>query len=151
VALLNLYGAPGSVPLGTPELDGARARATARTDLGVPYVQGYFPIPSGRTAAFGVAWGRSEGWQGNDSGGTYSLTFQNQTTIRPTRLHVEITPPPGMSIVSATAGVRVVDGRAVYDGVAPYRLDIEVTFEPPPLLRLWRDVLRFFRQPIIRL
>ncbi len=150
VALLNVYGAPGSVPLGSPELDGAPARATERSDLGVPYVQSYFPIHSGRTATFDTAWGRSEGWQGNDSGGTYHLSFQNQTTIRPTRLHVEITPPPGMSIVSATAGVRVVDGRAVYDGLAPHRLDIQIAFEPPLYLRLWRDALRFFRQPIIR-
>ncbi|MEW6058618.1 MAG: DUF4012 domain-containing protein [Actinomycetota bacterium] len=151
VALMNVYCAPGCVPSAQPTLDGAPARAVARTDLTVPYVQSYFPIQSGESAEFAVSRGLVDAWQGNDSGGIYRLTFANQTTIRPTGLHVEIAPPEGMAISSTSPGMRVVEGKAVFDGTPGSRLEIEVRFRPPLVARLWRDLLRFLRQPAIRL
>jgi hypothetical protein len=151
VALVNVYCAPGCVPTAQPTLDGAPARATAKTDLTVPYVQSYFAIPSGKSAELTVSRGLADGWEGNDSGGSYRLTFANQTTIRPTRLHVEIAPPEGMAITSTSPGMRVVGGKALLDATPGDRLELEVTFRPSLVVRLWRDLLRFLRQPAIRL
>ena len=150
VALVNVYCAPDCTPYG-PTLNGRPTKAIGRTDLGVPYVQGYFPILSGHSAEFAASWVLPHAWQGNDSGGTYRLTFANQVTIRPTRLRVAISPPEGMSISSVSDEMRVVNGTAVYEGTPGPRLELEVTFSPPLLTRLWRDVLRFLSKPVIRL
>jgi hypothetical protein len=39
----------------------------------------------------------------------------------------------------------------VYDGTPGRSLELEVSFSPPLPQRLWRDVTRFFTQPVIHL
>jgi len=90
-------------------------------------------------------------WQGNSSGGTYRLTFLNQTTIRPTHLHVELTVPAGMQVRSMSDGLEQHGDAIVYDGTPGRSLELEVSFSPPLPQRLWRDVTRFFTQPVIHL
>ena len=55
-----------------------------------------------------------------------------------------------MSIVSASAPLRIVGGAAVYEGHPGARLDLEVAFAPPRAVRLWRNVTRFLTSTGVR-
>jgi hypothetical protein len=150
VALVNVYWGADCVP-GDARLNGAPTTVWTRVDLGVRYLQHYYSILRGERSSLDLTWNVPSAWEGNSSGGTYRMTFANQVTIRPTELSVRIEPPEGMSIVSASSPMRIVDGAAVYRGVPGSRLDLEVTFRPPLPVRLWRDLRRFLSTPVIRL
>jgi hypothetical protein len=150
VALVNTYCAEDCVPSGIM-LNGKSVSASAMSDLGVPYVRTYFSVPAGERAELMVSSLLSKAWEGNDSGGTYRLTFANQVTIRPVRLHIEIQPPEGMHIVEVSDAMSIVDEKAVYNGIPGWRLQLEIAFQPSLPVRLWRDVVRFLSQPVISL
>lgn len=147
VALLNVYCGTDCAP-GEARLDGAPITVGSAVDLGMRYVQHYYAIPSGEEKSLQVSWEDPDGWGGNSSGGVYRLTFANQVTIRPATVRIRIEPPQGMRIVSASSPMRVIDGSAVYEGEPGPRLDLEITFEPPLPVRLWRNLTRFLNTPI---
>jgi len=128
-------------------LNGESVSASALSDLGVPYVRTYFSIPAGERVELTVSSQLPQAWEGNDSGGTYRLTFAKQVTIRPGRLHIEIQPPEGMHIVDVSDAMRIVDEKAVYDGIPGWRLQLEIAFQPSLPVRLWRDIVRFRPNP----
>jgi len=150
IALLHVYCGVDCYP-GQATLDGVPVETNTRVDLGMRYVQHYFPIPSKEKASFEVSWEEPEAWEGNSSGGVYRMTFANQVTIRPAAVSVRIEPPPGMEIVDASDGMQVIDGAAIYEGVPGARLDLEVAFSPPLTVRWWRNVTRFLTTPVIDL
>ena len=147
VALVNVYCGPDCLP-GEARLDGAPTTVGSAVDLGMRYVQDYYAIPSGEKRSLNVTWDDPRAWFGNSSGGVYRLTFANQVTIRPTTVRIRIEPPPGMRIVSASSPLRVVDGSALYEGELGSDLDLNVTFNPPMPVRLWRNVIRFLNRPV---
>jgi Protein of unknown function (DUF4012) len=133
------------------ELNGEPDGLRSGTEAGYRYYQGEIRVGSGATGTFRTQLASPTAWQGNSSGGSYRLTFLNQTTIRPTRLHVEITPPTGMQVRSMSEGLEQRGGQIVYDGTPGRTLELAVTFSPPLAQRLWRNVTRFFTQPVVRL
>jgi len=118
--------------------DGTPVALWAGTELGLSYFRDFFGTPSGETSELEVRLYQPSAWQGGPTGGTYRLRFFNQTTLRPTRLSLEIHPPPGMRIVQASAGVRIEAGVARWSGTPGRLLHLEVCFEPPLLTRWWR-------------
>jgi Protein of unknown function (DUF4012) len=150
VPILNLYcAATCTVP--ALERDGTPADLRRGTELGYPFAQHYFRVPSGTTAQLDYSLTLDHAWDGNDSGGTYRLTYLAQTTIRPTSLRIDVVVPPGMKVIEATEPMRIEGDRAVFEGVPPRRLEIEVRFAPSLPLRLWRNAVRFFNQPVVDL
>ena len=142
IALVNVYCGADCVPK-EARVHGERVALTTKVDLGVRYVQNYYPIPSGETETLAFSLDDPGAWEGNGSGGTYRLTFTNQVTIRPTTLDLRIEPPADMRVVSVSAPLQIVDGAAFYRGDPGSRLDVVIEFEPSLPLRLWRNVTRF--------
>ena len=150
VALVNVYCGADCVPQ-EAQVDGAPVSVRTNVDLGMRYVQHYFSIRSGERRTLRVRWGDPGAWDGNSSGGTYGMTFTNQSTIRPSRLSLTITPPRGMRVVSVSAPLRIAGNSAVYEGEPGPRLDVEIEFGPPLPVRLWRNVTRFLTTPVFDL
>jgi hypothetical protein len=150
VALVNAYCGADCVPQDA-RIDGARVSVKTEVDLGMRYVQHYYSIRSGEQRTLQLRWGDPGAWDGNSSGGTYSMTFTNQITIRPARLSLTIAPPQGMRVVSVSAPLRIEGNFAVYQGEPGPRLDVEIEFGPPLPLRLWRNVTRFLTTPVFEL
>jgi hypothetical protein len=150
VAILNVYAAPSSRLLAARR-DGEAVELRTGSERGLPYHQDYVRIASGQTVGLSLELAVGRAWQGDDARGAYRLTVLNQPTLRPTRLRVEVQAPPGMRVVEAGPGMSVRGDRAVWEGRPGPRLQLEVRFEAPWPLRVWRDVLRFLRRPVVRL
>ena len=150
VALVNVYCGADCVPQ-EARMDGARVTVGTDVDLGMRYIQHYYSIRSGGQHTLQVRWDDPESWEGNSSGGTYGMTFTNQTTIRPARLSLTIAPPQGMEVLSVSAPLRIEGNSAVYQGRPGPRLDVEIEFGPPLPVRLWRNVTRFLTTPAFEL
>jgi len=117
--------------------DGRRIAVSTGTEGGLTYYRDYFGTPSGTTRRLDMTWYIPDAWEGDAGGGRYRLVVFAQSTIRPTRLDVAITVPDGMHIESASPGMRIDGETAVFEGVAPNRLELEVRFAPSVLGRLW--------------
>jgi hypothetical protein len=85
--------------------------------------------------------------------GQYRLTFQNQPTIRPTRLRVHIDVPPGMRVFSASEGLRAGATSAVWSGTPASRtLQLELTYGRPAEARtLMQRMLEWLSDPLFTL
>lgn len=118
--------------------DGTQIGVWPGSELGHPFFEDYFRTPSGKTSDLQLTWYLPTAWQGGDTGGSYRLTFLNQTTIRPTALRVEIHAPDGMRIVQTSPQMQVNGDSAVWEGVPNRRLELEIRFQPPLVVRLWR-------------
>ena len=149
-AIFNAYCRADCL-LRAAELNGSPSDLRTGLEGGYRYYQGEIRVPSGGTGTFGTSLDSPTAWQGNSSGGIYRLTFLNQTTIRPSHLHVEIRVPDGMQVRSMGPALQLRGDAVVYDGVPGRTLELEVAFSPPLPERLWRNVTRFLNQPVIRL
>lgn len=118
--------------------DGRQIGIWPGSELGHPFFRDYFNTPSGGTSDLQLTWYLPTAWQGGDTGGSYRLTFLNQTTIRPTALRIEVHAPDGMQIVEVSPQMHVDGDSAVWEGVPNRRLELEVRFQPPLPVRLWR-------------
>jgi hypothetical protein len=87
-----------------------------------------------------MTWYLPRAWEGSETGGSYRLSFLNQTTIRPTRLTVEVHAPEGMRIVETNPQMHVTGDSATWEGVPNRRLELVVRFQPPLAVRLWRSL-----------
>ncbi len=137
--LVNVYCGQGC-QLESAFRDGRRISVWTGTELGHRFYQDYFNTPSGGTSDLRITWYLPEAWEGNDTGGTYHLTFDNQTTIRPSRLKVVVNAPEGMRVVGTSPQMLVTDGSATWEGVPNRRLELVVRFQPPWPVRLWRSL-----------
>lgn len=149
VSLVSTYCAAGC-ELQQATLDGRPSEARQGEELGRRYLQEFARIPSGGTARIHDELFLPNAWTGNSSGGTYRLTFLNQTTIEPTRLHVTITPPDGMDFRSWGDELRLEGPTLVYDGTPGRTVRIESGFSPPLATRWIRNVTRPLSKPVIR-
>ncbi len=93
-------------------------------------------VASGSSAGLTYEWTVPAAWSPQGAGGTYRLSFQDQPTIRPTRLEVVLVAPPGMRIIEATPGMVVEDGRATWRGTPGDLLTLEARFATPLALRV---------------
>jgi len=150
VPLVFLY-CGAQCTLDEAERDGEPVDLGSGTELGLSYYRDYFDVPSGGSARLVTRTSTPGAWEGNSSGGTYRLTFLSQTTIRPTRVRIEIELPEGMQVAQASESLRVEDDTLVYEGVPPRLLELEVRFRPPFLLRMWRNVTRPLSEPLLRI
>ncbi|HXF74194.1 MAG TPA: DUF4012 domain-containing protein, partial [Actinomycetota bacterium] len=146
-AIVQLYCAPTCRPLGF-EAAGEPQPVAGGVERGFPFVRGYVRIPRGEAARLAVSSATSGAWSGDGTGGSYRLTVLTQPTIRPVRVRVEIAPPPGMRVVSASPGLRPEGDGVRYEGTPGPLLELEVWFAPPLPLRLWRELLEFLRTPV---
>jgi hypothetical protein len=151
VSLLDVYCAAGA-GLNEFRLDGRRSTVGSQEELGHPVFQTRsLEVPSGGSRTLQYELLLSGVWEGGDLGGVYRLTFRGQSTIRPTSLSVEVQAPEGMHVVSASPGMEMDGGRAVWAGPAPDLLRLEVRFERPLLAGAWRAIIRFLRQPLFHI
>jgi hypothetical protein len=112
------------------------------SELGFPWYQDFFTIPSGQTGTLRLVTKRGGVWEGNSSGGSYRLTMLTQTTVQPTDVSVTIHAPEGTRITWTSEDMQVDGGTAVWRGTPGPRLELEVRFSAPLPLRWWRDVSR---------
>jgi Protein of unknown function (DUF4012) len=152
VALSTVYCGTDCIPVeDEAELDGTPTDVQTGVDLGVRYLRHYYAIPSGKERKLDLVWDDPAAWEGNSSGGVFSMTFTNQVTVRPATLVIRIEPPEGMEITSVAPPLTVRAGAAVYNGLAGTRLDLEVEFGPSLPVRLWRNTVRFLNAPVFDL
>jgi len=114
--------------------DGAPDEIGSEEELGHPVFSTMVRLSSGRSQALEWTWTVEQAWSGNDGTGTYTLTFRGQTTVRPTRLVLDIRAPEGMFIRRTSPGMRFWGDRARWEGLAGYAMDFEVEFQRPSSL-----------------
>ena len=107
---------------------------------GYPYFEDYVRTPSGGTASLRADLVLTEAWDGDDTGGTYHLSFIGQTTIRPTTVRIRITAPDGMRFTSFDDRLSRDGDRLIYEGTPSGDLDLEASFAPPLPIRIWRTL-----------
>lgn len=128
-SLLSVYCASGCRRTGFRRSLGDGA-LREETELGHPVFTTMVPLHSGESERIEIDWELERAWDQDGQGGMYRLTVQDQPTLRPTRLIVEVALPPGMTISSVSDGVETGDGRAFWDGIATRTTIIEVAFAP---------------------
>jgi hypothetical protein len=126
----------------SPSVNGEPVAVDVGSEIGLPWYRFYRTIPAGSTADLSLTTTTNGVWEGNSSGGTYRLTVLGQTTIRPTQLRVSVRAPDGTNVVWSNEPMEIDGGTAIWQGVAPSRLDLVVRFSAPAPLRWWRNVGR---------
>jgi Protein of unknown function (DUF4012) len=150
VSLVSTYCKDGCALQGST-VDGQAAKPVVGDELGRRFVQNYLRVPSRRTGDVQTRLSIPDAWQGNSSGGTYHLTFLNQTTIRPAHLRVQIQVPPGMQVRSMGDGLRLEGDLLVYEGTPRRLLELQATFSPSLLSRWGHNITRPLSKPVLRI
>jgi hypothetical protein len=122
--------------------DGDPIALATGTENGAVWFQDYRTIPAGQTGELAVTMRSEDAWEGNSSGGSYTLTFSPQTTVQPTDLKVTIHAPSGTDIVWTNEPMAVDGGTAVWQGTPKRTLTLSVRFRAALPLRLVRDAAR---------
>jgi hypothetical protein len=143
VAVVHLYTDADAVLRGATR-DGAPVDLDRFEQDGHPYFDDYVLTPAGGTSLLDARFSLPRAWDGDSSGGTYRLSFIDQVTIHPAELRVSIRIPEGMRVTAMSDGLRLEAGSVVYEGVPRGNLDLTVSFAPPTLVRIWRDLTRPF-------
>jgi len=141
VSLVSM-SCPRPCGLVTASRDGTDIALARGEELGLVWYQDFFTTPGGSSTTLEIVTHRRDVWQGNSSGGTYRLVLLPQTTVKPTEMTVEITPPQGTGIVWSSQRMTMGDGTAVWKGVPQGRTELVVRFRAPLPLRWWRNVTR---------
>jgi hypothetical protein len=118
---------------------GEAAEVETEQELGHPVFSTFVTTSSGGTSNLEYRWTVPDA---RTSENGYTLTFQGQPTIRPTRLEIEIQAPEGTTIASASPGIRSDGNRAVWSGEAGNVMRFEVALQRPPLARAWDTFAR---------
>jgi hypothetical protein len=120
-------------------------------ELGHPAHWTVVHLPSGAGQTLEYGWRSGGVWREDDGAGVYRLTYDGQTTIRPTELTVDVRAPEGTTIVRTEPAMTVSGNRAVWEGTPEDRMVFEVAFERPLLSRMWRAFVQWLDRPVIRL
>jgi hypothetical protein len=147
VSFVTMY-CSDSCELRSLEKDGVEFQRRFGTELGYRYFQAYVRTPSGHTSDLDYALALPDAWDGDESAGTYRLTYLNQPTIRPTEVRIEIQAPDGMNITSTSLPMSVEGNRAVWSGTPSARLSLQVSFGRPLPQRVWHDIVDFLDKPL---
>jgi hypothetical protein len=124
--------------------DGAEVDATGSSELGTTFFQRPVDLLRGSASDLVFEWASRDVWHGDGSSGRYTLTVQGQTTIVPTPVTVRIHLPEGVDVAEDSRGMRVVGDVVIWRGTAVGRTQLDVAFETPSLLGVWRDVTSTF-------
>jgi hypothetical protein len=143
-SLVSIYCAPGCRGFG-PQRNGRPIPVRTGSELGYPWFQDFVTIGSDESSSFHLGTTLPDVWRGDDRGGTYVLTFLDQTTTRPTNLSIAISAPPDMNITSTSPSMDVNGRTATWEGVPSHVMRLEVSFSPPLTVRLWRSVTSLLR------
>jgi hypothetical protein len=108
--------------------DGSAEGVETHVERGFPFVLSAVRIESGGTADLEYGWTDPSGWDGDEYGGTYRLSFLGQPTIRQTRVEIDIRVPPGMRVVEASQGMRVEGDHVRWYGTAEGAGPFEIEF-----------------------
>jgi hypothetical protein len=139
VSIVNVYC--GLCTLTGASRDGRSIDAGRDHELGSNFWQDYLTIDPGATVTTQFAYDLPKVWSGGSAGGTYTLRFLNQPTIRPTAVSISVRIPGGMHVIDSSAGV-VVDGAvARWTGTPGRTLDLQVSFAPSLPSRLWHSLV----------
>jgi hypothetical protein len=141
LAVVDLYCDAGAV-LREATRDGQIVELDRNEQQGYPFFEDYARTASGDTATIDADLLLTRAWDGDETGGTYELSFLGQTTIRPTLVKVAIDPPDGMRFTSASDELSARGDRLVYEGKPDGNLDLRATFAPSLPVRLWREIVR---------
>jgi hypothetical protein len=141
IALVTV-SCPDPCDLVRAERNGEERGMRVGSELGFPWYQDFFTIPSGETGTVKLVTKRAGVWQGNSSGGSYRLTMLTQTAARPTEVSVTIHAPEGTRITWTNEDMAVDGGTAVWRGTPGPRLELEVRFSAPAPVRWWRNAVR---------
>jgi hypothetical protein len=120
------------------ERDGEKIGVGTGSELGFPYFRDDFRTPSGGRSELQIAWYLPEAWEGGSTGGAYRLVLLDQPSIRPDTTTVVVHLPEGMRASETDPAMQVEDAMITWDGTLEGRLELEVRFQPPPLMRWWR-------------
>jgi hypothetical protein len=145
--ILSTYCSPGC-QMREFERDGIRSPIAIELELGHPVFSHLVQLESGEEADLRYRWTRPGAWQGDARQGSYTLTFLNQATMRPTDLEVAIILPDGVEVTHASSGAVVRDGILRWQGTPTARQEITVEWRMPPGERLRRAFADFFAEPI---
>jgi len=118
---------------------GEATEVDSEQELGHPVFSTFVTTASGETSSLQYRWTIPDAWSTEEG---YTLTFQGQPTIRPTRLDVEIQAPEGTSIAGSSPGIRIAGNRAVWSGEAGNVMRFELTFQQPLVTRAWDAFVR---------
>jgi hypothetical protein len=129
-------------------MNGRQDTVGSQLELGRPVFPTFLRMASGDTTTLQYALVNPAGWEGGAGSGRYRLTFRGQTTIRPTRLVVDVRAPDGFLVTRATEGMDISGNRAVWRGDAGHLQTFDVFFERRPLSKIWHGVLDFLGRPV---
>lgn len=148
VSLLYVF-LPGTAFLRSGTVNGEAFGFGESAELGHFVVEAEMNIPSRGSGRMSLVTTNGRAWTGFAGGGVYRLTFQGQTTIRPTEVTIDVQVPDGTRVVRSTPGMEVTDRRAVWIGPASPRMTIEVEFQKPLVPRTWDAITSFFSKRLV--
>jgi Protein of unknown function (DUF4012) len=103
-------------------VDGEARSPVVVSELDHPMAFTGVRVPSSDTTRIGYRWSLPNVWRN----GLYRFTFQNQPTIKPTRLEIDVRAPRGMSVIDAAPGMDITGRRVTWDGPATDVVDLWV-------------------------
>jgi len=118
--------------------DGAETPVLLEEELEHTVATNVLRLRAEDAATLSYGWTILEAWTGDPAAGTYRLTFQGQTTIRPTRLEVVVVSPSGTVVTTASPGMRVDGATASWRGEPGDLAEFEVSFARPLGARILR-------------
>lgn len=125
--------------------DGEDVEVRSGEELGMQMYEDHLRIPSGGEETVEFALALPDAWEVRDGTGTYRLTYLGQTTVRPTRLRVEVRLPPGTAATAASPSTVITGDRVIWEGDPGPRTEISISFrrlpaaledEPLPTVRM---------------
>ncbi len=138
ISILNVYC--GRCDVHRASRDGAPFDPGLDHERGSNLAQDYFTTDAGASTTSAFEYDTDAAWSGDAAGGTYTLRFINQPTIRPTHLDVTIDVPDGMAVTDTSSGVSVDGSVASWSGVPDRTLELRLAFAPPLPQRLWHSL-----------
>lgn len=127
--------------------DGVVEPVRAERELGHPVFWSYERMLAGETRQVQYDWLLSKAWDRAAGEGRYRLTFQNQVTIRPTRVRLEVRVPAGMDVVSTTLAMTREGAALVWQGDTRGDVELEVRFREPAR-SWWQRVRGWLGRPL---
>ena len=127
--------------------DGTEEPPRAETELGHPVFWSYERMRAGESRNVQYDWLLPRVWDTVAGEGRYRLTFQNQVTIRPSRVSLSIKIPDGMEVTSTTPAMDRDGETLTWTGETRADVSVEVRFRQPTeslwhRLRAWLGSLR---------
>ena len=150
--IVSVFGPDGTVLDDFARSEGDQGLRSER-ELGHAVFTTLSEIRASASQRLRLRWRQAAGWEtgpGRD-GGTYRLTLQGQTTIRPTDVEVIVSLPAGTVPQAISGELRELDdGRLRYEGPLRAVQSFEVRFAPPASTG-WERVWQWLSRPVLRL